>query len=106
MQTEEKEKKYADESRKRAVLLKQKAEEERRATMLKESKPSAAPTPVSVPHPPSGMGDDVQTVVIELGSGMSKAGFAGDDAPRAVFPSTVGRPRHTGVMAGMGSKDR
>nr|AAB34252.1 48 kda histamine receptor subunit peptide 1 {internal fragment} [human, peripheral blood mononuclear cells, Peptide Partial, 23 aa] [Homo sapiens] len=22
------------------------------------------------------------------------AGFAGDDAPRAVFPSIVGRPRH------------
>ncbi len=28
----------------------------------------------------------------------------GDDAPRAVFPSTVGRPRHTGVMVGMGQK--
>ena len=26
--------------------------------------------------------------------GMCKAGFAGDDAPRAVFPSIVGRPRH------------
>ncbi|CAN1257555.1 Actin, muscle (Fragments), partial [Linum perenne] len=25
------------------------------------------------------------------------AGFAGDDAPRAVFPSIVGRPRHTDV---------
>jgi actin beta/gamma 1 len=25
---------------------------------------------------------------------MCKAGFAGDDAPRAVFPSIVGRPRH------------
>ncbi|PWZ23891.1 Actin-41 [Zea mays] len=33
------------------------------------------------------------------------AGFAGDDAPRAVFPSIVGRPRHTGVMVGMGQKD-
>ncbi len=32
------------------------------------------------------------------GSGMVKAGFAGDDAPRAVFPSIVGRPRHQGVM--------
>jgi len=31
------------------------------------------------------------------GSGMCKAGFAGDDAPRAVFPSIVGRPRHQGV---------
>merc|ERR1712038_2255352 len=34
-----------------------------------------------------------------------KAGFAGDDAPRAVFPSIVGRPRHQGVMVGMGQKD-
>ncbi|EPB79486.1 hypothetical protein ANCCEY_01423 [Ancylostoma ceylanicum] len=33
------------------------------------------------------------------------AGFAGDDAPRAVFPSIVGRPRHQGVMVGMGQKD-
>ena len=31
--------------------------------------------------------------------------FAGDDAPRAVFPSIVGRPRHQGVMVGMGQKD-
>jgi len=29
---------------------------------------------------------------------MCKAGFAGDDAPRAVFPSIVGRPRHQGIM--------
>merc|ERR1719430_2447478 len=36
---------------------------------------------------------------------MCKAGFAGDDAPRAVFPSIVGRPRHQGVMGGMGQKD-
>ncbi len=34
-----------------------------------------------------------------------QAGFAGDDAPRAVYPSIVGRPRHTGVMVGMGQKD-
>ena len=49
--------------------------------------------------------DDVQALVIDNGSGMCKAGFAGDDAPRAVFPSIVGRPRHTGVMVGMGQKD-
>ncbi|XP_068928866.1 actin, cytoplasmic 2-like [Petaurus breviceps papuanus] len=36
---------------------------------------------------------------------MCKAGFAGDNAPRAVFPSIVGRPRHQGVMVGMGQKD-
>src|SRR6478752_2671171 len=47
----------------------------------------------------------VQTLVVDNGSGMCKAGFAGDDAPRAVFPSIVGRPRHKGVMVGMGQKD-
>ncbi|KAJ1352948.1 Actin-1 [Parelaphostrongylus tenuis] len=49
--------------------------------------------------------DDVTALVIDNGSGMCKAGFAGDDAPRAVFPSIVGRPRHQGVMIGMGQKD-
>ena len=48
---------------------------------------------------------EVQALVIDNGSGMCKAGFAGDDAPRAVFPSIVGRPRHQGVMVGMGQKD-
>ncbi|EPB73931.1 Actin [Ancylostoma ceylanicum] len=44
-------------------------------------------------------------LVIDSGSGMCKAGFAGDDAPRAVFPSIVGRPRHQGVMVCMGQRD-
>jgi hypothetical protein len=44
-------------------------------------------------------------VVVELGSSMIKAGFGGDDAPRALFPAIVGRPRHQGVMVGMGQKD-
>src|SRR5690348_8151493 len=74
---------------------------------------------------------DIHAVVIDNGSGMCKvryvehitysfsfsafifrthclnylkAGFAGEDAPRAVFPSIVGRPRHGGVMLGMGEK--
>ena len=38
--------------------------------------------------------EDLAALVIDNGSGMCKAGFAGDDAPRAVFPSIVGRPRH------------
>jgi actin-related protein len=38
--------------------------------------------------------DDVAALVVDNGSGMCKAGFAGDDAPRAVFPSIVGRPRY------------
>ncbi|KAK0452058.1 actin 1 [Desarmillaria tabescens] len=51
------------------------------------------------------MEEEVAALVIDNGSGMCKAGFAGDDAPRAVFPSIVGRPRHQGVMVGMGQKD-
>uniref|UniRef100_A0A8C5V865 Actin alpha cardiac muscle 1 n=1 Tax=Microcebus murinus TaxID=30608 RepID=A0A8C5V865_MICMU len=53
------------------------------------------------------MCDDEETtaLVCDNGSGLVKAGFAGDDAPRAVFPSIVGRPRHQGVMVGMGQKD-
>jgi hypothetical protein len=56
----------------------------------------------------------VSALVLEVGSAMTKAGFAGDDgkkkavitiyfyllfiaAPRAVFPTIVGRPRHMGV---------
>ncbi|XP_066302298.1 actin, non-muscle 6.2-like isoform X2 [Branchiostoma lanceolatum] len=49
--------------------------------------------------------EDVAALVVDNGSGMCKAGFAGDDAPRAVFPSIVGRPRHQGEMVGMGQKD-
>uniref|UniRef100_D8PL68 Actin-2 n=1 Tax=Schizophyllum commune (strain H4-8 / FGSC 9210) TaxID=578458 RepID=D8PL68_SCHCM len=49
------------------------------------------------------MDDEIQAVVIDNGSGMCKAGC--DDAPRAVFPSIVGRPRHHGVMVGLSNKD-
>jgi len=49
--------------------------------------------------------EEVQALVIDNGSGMCKAGFAGDDAPRAVFPSIVGRPKHPGIMVGMDQKD-
>ena len=39
------------------------------------------------------MMDHGGSVAIDNGSGLIKAGFAGDDAPKAVFPSVVGRPR-------------
>ncbi|XP_032103767.1 actin, cytoplasmic 1-like [Sapajus apella] len=51
------------------------------------------------------MDDDMAALVVDNGSGMCKAGFAGDDAPRDVFPSIVGCPRHQGMMVGMGQKD-
>ena len=49
--------------------------------------------------------EDVQALVVDNGSGMCKAGFAGDDATRAVFPSIVGRPKMPGIMVGMDQKD-
>ncbi|TGZ37702.1 Uncharacterized protein DBV15_02950 [Temnothorax longispinosus] len=67
------------------------------ATPSSLSRSSAARRFTTHPH--------VAALVVDNGSGMCKAGFAGDDAPRAVFPSIVGRPRHQGVMVGMGQKD-
>jgi actin-related protein len=49
--------------------------------------------------------EECAALVVDNGSGMVKSGFAGDDAPRAVFPSIVGRPRHQGTMVGMAQKD-
>ncbi|XP_026025217.1 actin-1-like [Astatotilapia calliptera] len=51
------------------------------------------------------MEDEIVAVVIDNGSGMCKVGFAGNNAPHAVFPSIAGRPRHQGVMIGMSHKD-
>jgi actin-related protein len=51
------------------------------------------------------MAEEAQALVVDNGSGMAKSGFSGDDAPRAVFPSIVGRPKHEGVMVGMAQKD-
>ncbi len=39
-------------------------------------------------------GDEIQPLVIDSGSGMCKAGFAGDDEPRVVFRSVVGRRKY------------
>jgi len=42
---------------------------------------------------------------VDNGSGMCKAGFSGDDAPRTVFPSIVGRPKMPGIMVGLDVRD-
>lgn len=41
-----------------------------------------------------------QPVVIDNGSGVIKAGFAGDEEPKCYFSSCVGRPKHHRIMAG------
>jgi len=50
-------------------------------------------------------GEEQMSLVIDNGSGMVKAGFCGDDAPRCVFPSVVGRPRYQQQMVGIAQKD-
>ena len=49
-----------------------------------------------------------KAVVIDNGSNLIKAGFAGDDEPHSVFPSVIGRPRNSGVrvMFNMEHKNR
>lgn len=44
-------------------------------------------------------------VVIDIGSGICKAGFATDPLPSIVFPSIVGRPRHLNVIMDSAIKD-
>jgi len=47
-----------------------------------------------------------QPVVIDNGSGLLKAGFAGAEMPKLIYPAYVGRPKHVKVMAtGAGEGD-
>ena len=45
-------------------------------------------------------------VVIDVGSGLVKAGFGGEDGPRSIFNSIVGTPKQVGLMVGMELKER
>jgi len=49
--------------------------------------------------------DLLQTIVLDNGTGMIKAGFAGDDSPKSVFPNCAGRLREKPVMVGCSKKD-
>jgi len=46
-----------------------------------------------------------QPVIIDNGTGRVKAGFSGEDAPRAVFASVVGRVKHKQSMIGVAEKE-
>ncbi|KAL5961738.1 actin [Taenia solium] len=50
-------------------------------------------------------GDEAVPIVIDNGSGVSKSGFAGEDSPRSVIPSVVGRPKYESVITAMAEKD-
>ena len=42
-----------------------------------------------------------QPIVIDNGTGVLKAGFAGADKPRVAFRSYIGRVKHQRVMPGV-----
>ena len=46
------------------------------------------------------------TVVIDVGSGLVKAGFGGEDGPRSIFNTIVGTPKQVGLMVGMELQER
>ncbi|KAM9995509.1 hypothetical protein ACTFIY_001675 [Dictyostelium cf. discoideum] len=48
---------------------------------------------------------NTQTLVIDNGSGISKAGFAGDDRPRASFPTIIGHTRFSDFKFDMEQRD-
>ena len=48
---------------------------------------------------------EVLALVVDNGSGVCKAGFAGEDGPRSVFSSIVGRPCHEEVVKDLEKKD-
>ena len=49
--------------------------------------------------------EDVLPIVLDVGSHTTRAGFAGDDAPRAAFPSVIGGTKYLKGMVGIGNKD-
>jgi len=51
------------------------------------------------------MSSDKPHLIIDNGSGYIKAGFSGEEGPRAVFPGIVGRPKNPGIMVGAEQKD-
>ncbi len=51
------------------------------------------------------MEEENEPIVIDNGSGLLKAGFADDDAPKYVFPTIIGKPKSPGIMVGMDQKD-
>lgn len=50
-------------------------------------------------------GAETKAMVIDNGSGMCKAGFAGEHQPRCVIPEVVGKAKNPGVLIGIGQKE-
>jgi len=55
--------------------------------------------------PPAAPQELKTTIVVDVGSGNCKAGFAGEDVPTVQFPSIIGRPKTANVMSGTDNVD-
>ena len=51
------------------------------------------------------MSTDKPHIILDNGSGYTKAGFSGQDAPISVFPCIIGRPKNKGIMVGSDNKE-
>jgi len=51
------------------------------------------------------MEEDSEIIIMDIGSGTLKAGFARNDQPKCYIPMIVGKPKAPGIMVGMDQKD-
>ena len=51
------------------------------------------------------MVDDSEPVIVDLGSGHMKAGYASDDSPKFMIPMVIGKPKNKALLVGMEAKD-
>jgi actin len=51
------------------------------------------------------MDEDSEPIIIDIGSGTLKAGFASDDAPKCIVSMIIGKPKAPGILVGMDQKD-
>ena len=50
------------------------------------------------------MEEESEPIIIDIGSGTLKAGFASDDAPKCIIPMIIGKPKSPGILVGMDQK--
>jgi actin len=51
------------------------------------------------------MDEENDPIIIDIGSGHLKAGFASDDAPKNLIPMVLGKPKSKGALVGMEKKE-
>ena len=44
-------------------------------------------------------------LVIDIGTGTTKSGYAGEDLPKSLFPTILGKPKMPGIIVGGDTKE-